>query len=381
MDAFLDAGFGSERVSLVKGYLVVLGEGKKEIFEGKWIGAERNAPISGEVVFNTSMTGYQEILTDPSYAGQIIAFTSAHIGNTGVNSEDFESNQIHARGVLISNEYSGHSHHQAEATLDEFLKKNNVSGLSGVDTRALTLYLRERGVVSGYLVTESDFKKEKIPEFESATHDWIMDVTTKEPYWLKSTSALAAKFKVVAYDFGVKAQLLRELRSRGCDVWVVPADYPAENILQKMKTENWNGVFLSNGPGDPSVAKYAVKNVKELLGNIPIFGVCMGHQILSLALGAKTYKLKYGHRGGNQPVKNLISNSVEISSHNHGYAVDPSTLPSVARVSHTNLNDQCCEGIEVPSKNAFSVQYHPESSPGPHDSSYLFDRFIEMMSV
>jgi carbamoyl-phosphate synthase small subunit len=363
----------------MKGYLV-LGHGdKEEVFSGELLGAELKEPISGEVVFNTSMSGYQEILTDPSYAGQIIAFTTSHIGNTGVNPQDVESKKIYARGMIINQYCPAPVHYQTTATLDEFLKKNNVSGLHGVDTRALTLYLRERGVVPGYLTTEKAYLEKKIPQFYPQNHDWIMDVTTKEPYWLKATSA--SKFKVVAYDYGVKAQLLRELQARGCDIWVVPADYPADKVLKAFAQEKMNGVFLSNGPGDPSVATYAVKNVKDILGKAPIFGVCMGHQILSLALGAKTYKLKYGHRGGNQPVKNLSASSVEISSHNHGYAVDASTLPATAKTSHVNLNDECCEGIEVPSMNAFSVQYHPESSPGPHDSSYLFDRFISNFSL
>ncbi len=361
----------------MKGYLVLGHGGKEVVFSGELIGAELKEPISGEVVFNTSMSGYQEILTDPSYAGQIITFTSAHIGNTGVNAEDMESKKIHARGMIISQYCETPIHYQTNATLDDFLKKNNVTGLHGVDTRALTLYLRERGVVPGFITNEKSFADKRVPKFYPENHDWIMDVTTKEPYWLKATQP---KYKVIAYDYGVKAQLLRELQARGCDVWVVPADYPAEKVLKAFKDEKMNGVFLSNGPGDPSVATYAVKNVKEILGKMPLFGVCMGHQILALALGAKTYKLKYGHRGGNQPVKNLVSSSVEISSHNHGYAVDPSTLPATAKTSHVNLNDECCEGISVPSMNAFSVQYHPESSPGPHDSSYLFDQFINNFS-
>ena len=360
--------------SMITGYLVLGSDGKEEVFSGELIGAELKEPISGEIVFNTSMTGYQEILTDPSYAGQMIAFTSAHIGNTGVNAEDMESKKIHARGMILSSYCAEPVHYQTTGNLADFLKKNNITGLHGVDTRALTLYLRERGVVPGYLTSEKSFAEKRIPKFYPENHDWIMDVTTKEPYWLKSSHS---KFKVVVYDYGVKAQLLRELQARGCDLWVVPADYPAEKVLKAIEQEKMQGVFLSNGPGDPSVATYAVKNVKTILGKTPIFGVCMGHQILSLAIGAKTYKLKYGHRGGNQPVKNLRTTSVEISSHNHGYAVDVSTLPSIATTSHVNLNDDCCEGIEVPSLNAFSVQYHPESSPGPHDSSYLFDRFIE----
>ena len=363
--------------SMMKGYLVLGIDGKEEVFSGELMGAELKEPVSGEVVFNTSMTGYQEILTDPSYAGQIITFTTAHIGNTGVNAEDMESEKIHARGMIISSYCSAPTQYQSNATLDDFLKKHHIAGLCGVDTRALTLYLRERGVVPGYITTEKAYQEKRVPKFFPDNFDWIMSVTTKEPYWLKSSNA---KYKVAVYDYGVKAQLLRELQMRGCDLWVVPADYPAEKVLKTVEQEKMQGVFLSNGPGDPSVATYAIKNVKALLGKTPIFGVCMGHQILSLALGARTYKLKYGHRGGNQPVKNLHTSSVEISSHNHGYAVDASTLPASATTSHLNLNDECCEGIAVPSLNAFSVQYHPESSPGPHDSSYLFDQFIRSFS-
>ena len=367
----------SEMKNGVKG-LLVLGSGRQEqIFEGHLIGAELKAPIAGEVVFNTSMTGYQEILTDPSYAGQIIAFTAAHIGNTGVNPEDVESKKIHARGMILSEYCEFPSHYRSDATLDQFLKRNQVTALHGVDTRALTLYLREQGVVPGYFTTEKFHAEKNIPLALMADHDWMMEVSTKEPYWLKSSTP---KYKVVAYDYGVKGQLLRELQMRGCDVWVVPANYPAEKVLQAIQQQKMHGVFLSNGPGDPALATYAIKNVKELLGKTPMFGVCMGHQILALALGAKTYKLKYGHRGGNQPVKNLKTSSVEISSHNHGYAVDVNTLPSHAKLSHVNLNDECCEGIEVPSLQAYSVQYHPESSPGPHDSSYLFDQFISLIA-
>jgi carbamoyl-phosphate synthase small subunit len=364
----------------MKGYLVLVHDGKEEVFEGRFIGAPLKQPISGEIVFNTSMTGYQEILTDPSYAGQIIAFTSAHVGNTGVNPEDVESAKIHARGMILSNYCPEPSHFRTTATLEEFLLRNGICGLVDVDTRALTLYLRERGVVPGYFTTDEFRTLNRIPQFIPQDHDWILETTTKEPYWLHANQG-QTKHKVVAYDFGVKAQLLRELQQRGCDVWVVPADFPAEKVLQHIQSEKMDGVFLSNGPGDPSVATYAIETVRTLLGKTPIFGVCMGHQILSLAIGAKTYKLKYGHRGGNQPVKNLVQSSVEISSHNHGYAVDASTLPAIAHLSHVNLNDECCEGIDVPSMNAFSVQYHPESSPGPHDSGYLFDRFLERMSA
>jgi carbamoyl-phosphate synthase small subunit len=371
----------------MKGLLVLVHANEEpKIFEGTLFGAISNTPdqniVIGEVVFNTSMTGYQEILTDPSYAGQMIAFTSAHIGNTGANSEDLESKLIYAQGLILANYNAIPSNFRSEKTLEVFLKEQNKIGIHDVDTRALTLYLRDRGVTPGFIIP-AEFKN-RIPEItktlvnqDYAAIDWIKKVSTDKVYTVEAkTYGAAKKYSVVAYDYGIKGQLLRELAMRGCDVQVVPCDYPAEKVLA-MKPQ---GVFLSNGPGDPSLATYAVKNVKELLGKVPVFGVCMGHQVLAMALGAKTYKLKFGHRGGNQPVQNLISRSVEISSHNHGYAVDVKSLPKTAVLSHVNLNDDCCEGIDVPSMKAFSIQYHPESSPGPHDSSYLFDRFTSMMN-
>jgi carbamoyl-phosphate synthase small subunit len=362
--------------------LVVL---ENEIFEGELFGAVDQDPkkniVFAEFVFNTSMTGYQEILTDPSYAGQAVCFTAAHIGNTGANKVDVESKAIYAEAMIIANYVARPSNFRSEETLGDFLKKNKKLGIHGVDTRRLTLFLRDRGVTPGMVIPES--LRAEIPELQKQMAaakydqmDWIRKVSTKEVYELKAADCGGqAKFKIVAYDFGVKAQLLRDLAVRGCDITVVPCDYPAEKVLALKP----NGVFLTNGPGDPKLATYAVENTKAILGKVPVFGVCMGHQVLAMAVGAKTYKLKFGHRGGNQPVKNLSSSSVEISSHNHGYAVDPKTLPAHANLTHSNLNDGCCEGISVPSQHAFSVQYHPESSPGPHDSSYLFDQFIKMM--
>lgn len=356
-----------------------------EILEGELFGALHSDPhqnvVMAEFVFNTSMTGYQEILTDPSYAGQVICFTAAHIGNTGANAVDVESKSIHAEGLVISNYNHKPSNFRSEESLESFLKKNHKIGIHGVDTRRLTLYLRERGVTSGLILPESlraeiPALQKKLIDAHYEKIDWVRRVSTKEVYELKAQSfGGKSKYKVVAYDYGIKGQLLRDLGARGCDVTVVPCDYPAEKVLA-MKPD---GVFLSNGPGDPKLATYAVENTQAILGKIPVFGVCMGHQVLAMAVGAKTYKLKFGHRGGNQPVKNLGNSSVEISSHNHGYAVDVATLPAKAKLTHTNLNDDCCEGISVESERAFSVQYHPESSPGPHDSSYLFDQFIQMM--
>jgi carbamoyl-phosphate synthase small subunit len=367
--------------------LLVVGD---QVFEGTLMGADLKlqpeSVVWGEVVFNTCMTGYQEILTDPSYAGQMVCFTSSHIGNTGANLEDLESKKIFAQAAIISHYHPAPSNFRSKMTLDQFLKDQNVVAIHSIDTRALTLLLRDKGVTPGFIIEKDSsprVNEEKITELKkqlskhvSPDTDWILKVTTREPYVVSAAKDVKPAFHVVAYDYGIKAQLIRELGNRGCKVTVVPADYPAEKVLA-LKPD---GVFLSNGPGDPSLATYAVKNVKDLLGKIPVFGVCMGHQILALALGAKTYKLKFGHRGGNQPVKDLKRSRVEISSHNHGYAVDETSLPALAKVSHVNLNDQCVEGLTVDSMNAFSVQYHPESSPGPHDSSYLFDQFIGQMS-
>ncbi len=369
----------------MKGLIVLPGAEQDVILEGTLFGAVSSDPkknvVFAELVFNTSMTGYQEILTDPSYAGQVVCFTAAHIGNTGANREDLESRSIHAEGLILASYTPKPSNHRSEETLEEFLKRNGRIGIHGVDTRRLTLLLRDRGVTPGFIIPESlrseiDSLKKELASKNYDQIDWIRKVSTKEAYTFPSTAPVSAKkFKVVAYDYGIKGQLLRDLAARGCELTVVPCDYPAAKVLE-MKPD---GVFLSNGPGDPKLATYAVENVRALLGKVPMFGVCMGHQVLSMAVGAKTYKLKFGHRGGNQPVKNLEQGSVEISSHNHGYAVDPATFPAEAKLTHVNLNDQCCEGMAIPSKQAFSVQYHPESSPGPHDSGYLFDRFIQMM--
>ncbi len=366
--------------------LIVLRSGQEElILEGTLFGALRSADaenvVFGEFVFNTSMTGYQEILTDPSYAGQIVCFTTPHIGNTGANREDLESTRIHAEALVIARYTPRPSNFRSEETLEEFLVRNKKSGIHGVDTRRLTLFLRDCGVASGMILPAA--LRDSIPaqwgRFESAGYDkidWIRQVTTREVRVHEpAPHDPSPRFHVVAYDFGIKAQLLRDLSRRGCKVTVVPADFPASEV-ERLRPD---GVFLSNGPGDPKLATYAVQNVKLLLGKQPVFGVCMGHQVLALALGGNTYKLKFGHRGANQPVLDLERSSVEISSHNHGYAVDASSLPARVKLTHVNTNDQCCEGISVPDQMAFSVQYHPESSPGPHDSGHLFDRFVHMM--
>lgn len=335
----------------------------------------------GEVVFNTSMTGYQEILTDPSYYGEIIVMTTPHIGNTGTNAEDVESAQPWCAGFVVNEATIEPSNWRSTGGLDDYLKTHKIPGIYGIDTRALTRRLRTQGVVRGIILPRSERAQAKellksLPPFEG--RDMIGEVTTREPYvWNKSGKK--GEFKIVAMDFGIKWNLLRSLENFGCQVEVVPADTSARDILSR----DPDGVFLSNGPGDPSAAPYAAKTVKELVGQVPIFGVCMGHQILALAMGAKTFKMKFGHRGGNQPVIDNDTQRVEISSHNHGYAVDGSSLPPQIEVTHVNLNDRTIEGLRVIPKNgaaaAFSVQYHPEACPGPHDSVILFERFIKTL--
>ncbi len=335
----------------------------------------------GEAVFNTSMTGYQEILTDPSYYGQIVCMTVPHVGNTGVNLEDPESRRAWCAGFIVQELCGTPSNWRSEGDLDSYLKKEQIPGLVGVDTRALTRHLRSRGVARALILPVEEAQQgerlfRELPAFEG--RDLIGEVSLQEPKVWKATAKPVggmATLKVVALDFGIKTNLIRSLNALGCDVEVLPARSPARDVLARKP----HGVFLSNGPGDPSAAPYAADTVKDLLGQVPIFGVCMGHQILGLALGARTYKLKFGHRGGNQPVQDQETGKVEISSHNHGYAVDRASLPPEAVVTHVCLNDQTVEGMMVPGARAFSVQYHPEACPGPHDSAYLFDRFLEMM--
>ncbi len=353
----------------------------------------------GEVCFNTSLTGYQEILTDPSYYGQIICMTVPHIGNTGVNRDDPESAHPWCAGFVVHEISDTVSNWRTIGELDGYLKESGIPGLYGVDTRALTRHLRTRGAVRGVILPVSERAKAKdllaqLPKFEG--RDMISEVSTKEAYQWPHPKAAAQKTtvigerevppfnpgakdkkrrKVVVLDFGTKWNLLRSLDALGCDLEVLPAKSTAKEILGR----NPDGVFLTNGPGDPAAAPYAAATVKELVGKVPLFGVCMGHQILSLAKGAKTYKLKFGHRGGNQPVLEVASGRVEITSQNHGYAVDEKTLPSDMKVTHVHLNDRTVSGVEVAGAKAFSVQYHPESCPGPHDSRVLFERFIALM--
>ena len=357
------------------------------VFFGQALGA--SGEISGEVVFNTSMSGYQEILTDPSYRGEIVTMTYPLIGNYGINREDIESSRPHLAGFIVKEACDMPSNWRSEMTLDAYLKENNIIGLSGIDTRALVRHIRDKGAQTGIISTidlDADSLVAKAKASPSIVgQDLVQEVTCKEAYdWNEGTWDLAdgyekkqgpAEYKVVAYDFGIKYNILRNLVSKGCAVTVVPADTPAEEVLAMQP----DGVFLSNGPGDPEPITYAQENIRQLLGKVPLFGICLGHQLLSIALGGSTYKLKFGHRGGNQPVRRGEGHNVEITSQNHGFAVDARTLQDDAVVTHINLNDNTVEGLKHKTMPAFSVQYHPEASPGPHDANYLFGEFIKLM--
>lgn len=344
-------------------------------FEGHAFGAEGEE--LGEVVFNTSMTGYQEVLTDPSYAGQIVVMTQPEIGNYGTNSEDTESRQPFVKGFVVRECSRIFSNWRAESSLDDYLKKHHICGIAGLDTRALVRQIREvgamRGIISTIDFSINSLRGKVLSHPTMAGSDFVKDVTAVKSYrW----GVQEPVYRVVVMDFGIKTNILRSLAKRRCDLTVVPASTDAEEILAL----NPDGVFLSNGPGDPEPLDYVVKNVKKLIGRKPIFGICLGHQIVGLALGGKTFKLKFGHRGANQPVKNLLTSRVEITSQNHGFAVDAESLPDSAVIqTHLNLNDQTMEGLRHRHLPLFSVQYHPEASPGPHDSLYLFDDFIELM--
>ncbi|MDX2034757.1 MAG: glutamine-hydrolyzing carbamoyl-phosphate synthase small subunit [Blastocatellia bacterium] len=367
------------------------------VFRGRAWGAAGER--TGEIVFNTSMMGYQEILTDPSYAGQIVTMTYPLIGNYGVNNEDIESRRPFAEGFVVREYSEISSNWRAGMTLDEYLKRHGIVGISEIDTRALVRHIREKGAMRACVSSvDSDEqvvieKARKAPEMLG--RNLVDEVTCGDAYdWAqisdpqRSFDPLAAfreavsmqpneePFRVVAYDFGIKYFILRYLAAAGCRVTVVPARTPADDVLALAP----DGIFLSNGPGDPAALPEIVREVKRLIGAAPIFGICLGHQILGLAFGGRTFKLKFGHRGGNQPVKNLRSNRIEITSHNHGFAVDPESLnPNEIELSHFNLNDNCLEGMRHKSLPIFSVQYHPEAGPGPHDATYLFHEFIANM--
>ena len=352
---------------------LLLADGR--LFSGQSFGAE--GEVIGEICFNTGMTGYQEILTDPSYCQQIVTMTSPHIGNYGVNPNDIESNKIQVAGFVIKEETSIPSNWRSTQSIGNYLKDGNIIGIKDIDTRALTSHIRNNGAMNG-IISTLDFDIKRLQEKLNASQsmeglDLAEVVTTPKKYeWSKSKPNT---FKVAAIDFGIKHNILRILEANSCHVTVFPATVSANEILDF----DPDGVFLSNGPGDPEAVSYGIETVKRLLGKKPIFGICLGHQILALSLGAKTFKMKFGHRGINHPVKNLESGAIEITSQNHGFAVDLDSLPDNVISTHINLNDNTSAGIRCRDISAFSVQYHPESSPGPHDSRYLFNNFKKMM--
>ncbi len=359
------------------------------VFRGRTFGAEGEA--AGELVFNTSMTGYQEILTDPSYEGQLVAMTYPEIGNVGVNREDVEADRPFVRGFVVREYREVPSSWRAEESLGAYLARHGIPGIEGIDTRVLVRHLRDRGAQEAVL-SSVDLDPERLVRKAQAApsmvgQDLASAVTCTAPYdwtegpWTLGTGYGPAKERsgkrplVVAYDFGIKRNILRNLVGVGCRVRVVPASTPAADVLALGP----DGVFLSNGPGDPDAVRGAPETVAQLLGKVPVFGICLGHQILGLALGGRTYKLKFGHHGGNQPVQDLTTGKVEITAQNHGFAVDVDSLRGRATVTHLNLNDRTVEGLAVTGQPTFSVQYHPEASPGPHDARYLFRRFVDLM--
>jgi carbamoyl-phosphate synthase small subunit len=377
----------SHKISQIHTGILVLEN--KTIFKGVGIGYQETA--TGEVCFNTSLTGYQEIISDPSYAGQIINFTFPHVGNVGTNEEDLESDKVWTKGVIFNSEITSPSNYRSLVNLDIWLKKNKIVGITGLDTRSLTNYIRDNGAPKGTISfsNKGNFNINKLTNITTKWNglknlDLAEQVTTKKNYvwsgfktWKKETGYLKNKkhsLHVVAIDYGIKKNILRYFSDLNCKVTVVSCKTRAKDII-KLKP---NGIFLSNGPGDPAATgKYAIEIIKELIkDNLPIFGICLGHQILALALGAKTKKMKLGHRGANHPIKNLIKDTVEITSQNHGFEIVRETLPKSIKITHKSLFDNCIEGIRLKNKPIFSVQYHPESNPGPQDSVYLFEEFI-----
>lgn len=345
------------------------------VYQGQSFGFEGES--SGEVVFNTSMTGYQEILTDPSYCRQIVILTCPMIGNTGVNLEDIESAKPQAAGLIVKEYCQTPSNWRSRQTLAEYLQKNRIVAAEGLPTREIVRHIRERGAMPGILMAETaDWKglKKRAAKLEKMEgQNLVGEVTCEKPYIVKAAGD--KKYQIIAYDFGIKQNIVRELVRRGCEVLVVPALTPSKEIL----SEKPDGVLLSNGPGDPAACLDIIENFKPLIGQIPIMGICLGHQLLSLALGAKTFKLKFGHRGANQPVKDLPTGRVLITSQNHGFAVDPKTLTTDMEMTQVNLNDQTCEAFRHKRHPILSIQYHPEASPGPHDAKNYFDTFLKML--
>ena len=357
-------------------------------YEGDSAGAP--GETGGEVVFNTSMTGYQEVLTDPSYAGQIVTMTAPEIGNYGIADEDGESRGPRVAGFIVREESPIASNWRADTTLREFLVRHGIVAISGIDTRALTRVLRSSGVMRGIIATGDvdpriliDKAKAVAPMEGSdlvlgvtcdAPFDWQPELSPSDEFAPEPERRARRQLKIAAYDFGMKWNILRRFTAHGCDVRVFPATAPASDLLAMSP----DGVFLSNGPGDPAALGYAIRNARELVkSDIPVFGICLGHQLLSLAMGGQTYKLKFGHRGGNHPVKDLQTGKIEITAQNHGFAVDPQSLPSDVAVTHVNLYDGTVEGLRHQSKPVFCVQYHPEAAPGPHDADYLFRQFLD----
>ena len=366
--------------------LLALADGT--VFEGTSFGAPGEA--GGEVVFNTSMTGYQEILTDPSYCGQLVAMTYPEIGNVGINPEDVESARPFVEGFIVKEYWERPSNWRAQQALAHYLREHGIPAIQGIDTRALVRHIRTQGAQEA-IISTVDLDPQSLTAKAKALpgligRDLVKEVTCDKPYdWDEGTWHLDRGYErratsdeprafIIAYDFGIKRNILRNLVRAGCRVRVVPASTPAADLLAMRP----DGIFLSNGPGDPDVGPYAAI-VRELIGKRPIFGICLGHQILGLALGGRTYKLKFGHHGGNQPVMDLTTRKVEITAQNHGFAVDVSSLQGIAELTHVNLNDETVEGLAHAELPLFSVQYHPESSPGPHDANYLFARFMKLM--
>jgi carbamoyl-phosphate synthase small subunit len=362
--------------------------------DGTWFGGTSvgaAGETSGEVVFNTSMTGYQEVLTDPSYAGQIVTMTSVQIGNYGVTGDDAESRGPQVAGFVMRESSPVASNWRADQTLRDYLTKHNIVAIADIDTRALTRRLRSGGVLRGVIATGAGLDPQQLIARAAGIRpmegsDLVKDVTCEAPYEWKAGDEddpdflvpperrARTRLRIAAYDLGIKFNILRRLAAHNCDVTVFPASAPAQDLLAIEP----DGIFLSNGPGDPAALPYVVDNARTLVdSDVPVFGICLGHQVLGLAMGGKTFKLKFGHRGGNHPVKNLATNKVEITSQNHGFAVDPDSLPGHVRVTHLNLYDGTVEGLRHVDKRVFCVQYHPEASPGPHDADYLFRQFLD----